>query len=169
MKIVAHKARHKTQDKWEPEEYVVIEQPIAGTPVYKVKPVTVGNVGTLHRNLLLPFEPDYKSDDSLIVTRLYGKRKNLETSKDESLLVEKKKIQSKGEKHVEFDSELDIFPDTIVSPESMISKDSTVSPITEGKETVLAEPSDSVLVESSVEKSESEDNSHPSLETLVMK
>ena len=36
VKIVAHKGRHKLQDRWEPEEYVVIEQPIAGTPVYKV-------------------------------------------------------------------------------------------------------------------------------------
>ena len=35
VKIVAHKGRHKLQDRWEPEEYVVIEQPIAGTPVYK--------------------------------------------------------------------------------------------------------------------------------------
>ena len=29
VKIVAHKGRHKLQDKWEPEEYVVVEQPIA--------------------------------------------------------------------------------------------------------------------------------------------
>ena len=54
VKIVAHKGRHKLQDRWEPEEYVVIEQPIAGTPVYKVKPVNGDNVRTLHRNLLLP-------------------------------------------------------------------------------------------------------------------
>ena len=54
VKIVAHKGRHKLQDKWEPEEYVVVEQPIAGTPVYRVQPVTGGNIRTLHRNLLLP-------------------------------------------------------------------------------------------------------------------
>ena len=63
VKVVAHKGRHKLQDKWEPEEYVVIEQPIAGTPVYKVQPVNGGNIRTLHRNLLLPLgvelEPDY--------------------------------------------------------------------------------------------------------------
>ena len=53
VKIVAHKGRHKLQDKWEPEEYVVVEQPIAGTPVYRVQPVTGGNIRTLHRNLLL--------------------------------------------------------------------------------------------------------------------
>ena len=69
-KIVAHKGRHKLQDRWVPEEYVVIEQPIAGTPVYKVKPVNGDNVRTLHRNLLLPLgvklEPDYESDDSIL-------------------------------------------------------------------------------------------------------
>ena len=46
VKIVAHKGRHKLQDKWEPEEYVVVEQPIAGTPVYRVQPVTGGNIRT---------------------------------------------------------------------------------------------------------------------------
>ena len=70
VKIVAHKGRHKLQDKWEPEEYVVVEQPIAGTPVYRVQPVTRGNIRTLHRNLLLPLgvklEPDYNSDDSIL-------------------------------------------------------------------------------------------------------
>ena len=52
VKIVVHKSRHKIQDKWEPEEYVVVEQPIAGTPVYKVQPVTEGNIRTLHRNYM---------------------------------------------------------------------------------------------------------------------
>ena len=42
VKIVAHKGRHKLQDKWEPEEYVVVEQPLTGTPVYRVQPVTGG-------------------------------------------------------------------------------------------------------------------------------
>ena len=45
MKIVAHKSRHKLQDKWEPEEYVVVEQPIAGTPVYRVQPVIGEKLG----------------------------------------------------------------------------------------------------------------------------
>ena len=44
--LVAHKGRPKLQDKWEPEEYVVVEQPIAGTPVYRVQPVTGGNIRT---------------------------------------------------------------------------------------------------------------------------
>ena len=68
VKIVAHKARHKIQDKWESEEYIVIEQPIPGTPVYRVRPVTCTKVRTLHRNLLLPlgvkYQPDIDSDES---------------------------------------------------------------------------------------------------------
>ena len=47
VNIVAHKGSNKLQDKWEPEEYVVIEQPITGTPVYKVQPVNGGNIITL--------------------------------------------------------------------------------------------------------------------------
>ena len=68
VKIVAHKTRHKIQDKWESEEYIVIEQPIPGTPVYRARPVTGTKVRTLHRNLLLPlgvkYQPDIDSDES---------------------------------------------------------------------------------------------------------
>ena len=62
VKIVAHKARHKIQDKWESEEYIVIEQPIPGTPVYRVRPVTGTKVRTLHRDLLLPLGVKYQLD-----------------------------------------------------------------------------------------------------------
>ena len=68
VKIVAHKARHKIQDRWESEEYIALEQPIPGTPVYRVRPVTGTKVRTLHRNLLLPlgvkYQPDIDSDES---------------------------------------------------------------------------------------------------------
>ena len=111
VKIVAHKGRHKLQDRWEPEEYVVIEQPIAGTPVYKVKPVNGNNVRTLYRNLLLPLgvklEPDYESDDSILE----------EDSDDEEggFVTPIKNLSPKGQKedgkkphrHVQFES-----PDT---------------------------------------------------------
>ena len=110
VKIVAHK------------EYVVVEQPIAGTPVYRVPPVTGGNIRTLHRNLLLPLgvklEPDYNSDDSIL--------EEDDSSSDEStVLVDSKpglygkkrptnktQPQTKREKHVEFDSKVDISPDS---------------------------------------------------------
>ena len=139
VKIVAHKARHKLQDKWEPEEYVVVEQPIAGTPVYRVQPVTGGNIRTLHRNLLLPLgvklEPDYDSDDSILDED--------DSSSDESIipgdagtkvcdrkrLVQKSQPHSEENKHVEFDSNVDIFPspevqsnltDSIMEPELVV-------------------------------------------------
>ena len=119
VKIVAHKGRHKLQDKWVSEEYVVVEQPIAGTPVYRFQPVTGGNIRTLPRNLLLPLgvklEPDYDSDDSILDED--------DSSSDESVILEdaKKRVHDKGKrapksqshskksKHVEFDSEVDIF------------------------------------------------------------
>ena len=147
VKVVAHKGRHKLQDKWEPEEYVVIEQPIAGTPVYKVQPVNGGNIRTLHRNLLLPLGvPDYKSDDSILdedsnddtvkltdsKTQLYGKRKSKEdSSKGKSqfeIVEEKPEPKSKKEKHVEFESQPDIFSDicfesdTVIAPGSKLEK-----------------------------------------------
>ena len=119
VKIVAHKGRHKLQDKWEPEEYVVVEQPIAGTPVYRVQPVTGGNIRTLHRNLLLPLgvklEPDYDSDDS-ILEEDDSSSDELEILEDNRRKVsDKGKVESRsqtypqGSKHVEFDSHVDIF------------------------------------------------------------
>ena len=145
VKIVAHKSRHKIQDKWEPEEYVVIEQPIAGTPVYKVQPVTQGNIKTLHKNLLLPLgvklEPDYKSDDNILdedsdsddsivetdpKTKLFGKRKTREGKSSKDQLhneIEERKPQSKEEKHVEFESQIELFPESEPSSNSLLKED----------------------------------------------
>ena len=132
VKIVAHKGRHKLQDRWEPEEYVVIEQPIAGTPVYKVKPVNGDNVRTLHRNLLLPvgvkLEPDYESDDSILEE---------DSDEDEGGFVgnptvrssdklshdEKKEDSSKPKKHVKFEtSDPNLKSDVTQTPE-LLSQD----------------------------------------------
>ena len=105
MKIVAHKARHKIQDKWESEEYIVIEQPIPGTPVYRVRPVTGTKVRTLHRNLLLPLGVKYQldidsdesdSDDSV----------HVDTSHSRSNQPEKAYSQTSQAKSVRFQSEL---------------------------------------------------------------
>ena len=175
VEIVAHKGRHKLQDKWEPEEYVVIEQPISGTPVYKVQPVNGGNIRTLHMNLLLPLgiklELDYKSDDSILEedysrsdeskaetnseTKVDGKEKTaIQSSEDKSHLeIEKNKPESEEEKHVEFESQIEISPDSDIyfEPDTVISPDSKV---------VETDTS----LEESVEKKSVEDDSHPNVE-----
>ena len=177
VKVVAHKGRHKLQDKWEPEEYVVIEQPIAGTPVYKVQPVNGGNIRTLHRNLLLPLAvklgPDYKSDDSILdedsdddsveltdsKTQLYGKRKSKEDSsrgKSQFEIEEEEENpepKSKRKKHVEFESQPDIFSDICFESDSVIAPGSKL----EGSE--IATTSDNVSNNVSTEST-----SHPSSE-----
>ena len=103
VKIVAHKARHKIQDKWESEEYIVLEQPIPGTPVYRVRPVTGTKVRTLHRNLLLPlgvkYQPDIDSDESDFSV-------HVDTSHSKSDQPEKVDSQTSQAKSVRFQSEL---------------------------------------------------------------
>ena len=167
VKLVAHKVRHKLQDKWEPEEYVVIEQPIAGTPVYKVQPVNGGNIRMLHRNLLLPLgvklEPDYKSDDSildensdddsveLVDSNTNGKRKpekdaSQGKSPDE---IKKEKPKPKKGKHVEFESQLEFSPDMCFEFDSIVSPDLNV------EESEVAVSPDSMSTDN---------HSHPSLE-----
>ena len=105
VKIVAHKARHKIQDKWESEEYIVIEQPIPGTPVYRVRPVTGTKVRTLHRNLLLPlgvkYQPDIESDESDSDDSVC-----VDTSHSRSNQPEKVYSQTSQAKSVRFQSEL---------------------------------------------------------------
>ena len=132
VKIVAHKGRHKLQDRWEPEEYVVIEQPIAGTPVYKVKPVNGDNVRTLHRNLLLPLgvklEPDYESDDSILEEDSNEDEGGFMgnptiRSFDKLSLGEKKEDSSKPKKHVQFESsDTNMKSDVTQTPE-LLSQD----------------------------------------------
>ena len=143
VKIVAHKGRHKLQDKWEPEEYVVVEQPIAGTPVYRVQPVTGGNIRTLHRNLLLPLgvklEPDYDSDDSILEEddsssdELEILEDNRKKVSDKGKVVSKSQTYPKGSKHVEFDSNVDIFSSPEVQSniaDSKVKSDSVVEDTT---------------------------------------
>ena len=135
VKIVAHKGRHKLQDRWEPEEYVVIEQPIAGTPVYKVKPVNGNNIRTLHRNLLLPLgvklEPDYESGDSILEEDSDDEEGGFVNPIVNLSPIGQKEDGKKPQKHVQFES-----PDTHLqsvdegTPESLPTevKNSTLSP-----------------------------------------
>ena len=61
VRVVKWTERHKIQDKWEQEEYVVVSQPDPFLHVYRVRPISGGNVRTLHRNLLLPLGLQMKS------------------------------------------------------------------------------------------------------------
>ena len=105
VKTVAHKARHKIQDKWESEEYILLEQPIPGTPVYRVRPVTGTKVRTLHRNLLLPlgvkYQPDIDSDESDSDDSVH-----IDTSNSKSNQPGKADSQISQAKSVRFQSEL---------------------------------------------------------------
>ena len=56
VKKTAWKGKHKIQDRWESDEYQVIEQPNPGIPVYKVKCIAGGRSRVLHCNLLLPLQ-----------------------------------------------------------------------------------------------------------------
>ena len=66
VKRVAWKGRHKIQNKWEPSEYVVVEQSNLKVLVYKVRSLEDGKERILHRNILLPlgikFIPEDESD-----------------------------------------------------------------------------------------------------------
>ena len=137
VKIAAHKGRHKLQDKWQPEEYVVIEQPIAGTPVYKVKPVNGDNVRTLHRNLLLPLgvklEPDYESDDSILEEDSDDDERGFVSAIGELSPKEEKEDSKKPEKHVQFESpDTHRKSDVSQTPETLFQEEenSEFSPIT---------------------------------------
>ena len=73
VKKLAFEGRHKLEDKWEDQPYVVMEQPNPDIPVYKVKREDdSGGERTLHRNHLLPISslplesPD-DNDESLAV------------------------------------------------------------------------------------------------------
>ena len=63
VKRVAWKGRHKIQNKWEPIEYVVIEQPNLKVPVYKVKSLEDNKIRVLHRNMLLPLGIKFIPED----------------------------------------------------------------------------------------------------------
>ena len=63
VKRVAWKGRHKIQNKWEPSEYIVVEQPNLKVPVYKVKSLEDNKIRVLHRNMLLPLGIKFLPED----------------------------------------------------------------------------------------------------------
>ena len=58
VRNVGLRGKQKLADKWKQHPYIVVSQPNAEIPVYKVKPEgsKVRRARTLHRNLLLPFK-----------------------------------------------------------------------------------------------------------------
>ena len=56
VRKTAWKDKHKIQDRWESDEYLVIEQPTPAIPVYKVKCIARGRTRVLHHNLLQPLQ-----------------------------------------------------------------------------------------------------------------
>ena len=60
---MTHTGKHKIQNRWEDDEYVVVSQPNSDIPVHIVQLISVGKQKTLHRNLLLPL--GYKVDQNV--------------------------------------------------------------------------------------------------------
>ena len=83
----------------------MLEQPIPGTPVYRVRPVTGTKVRTLHRNLLLPlgikYQSDVDSDESDSDDSVH-----IDTSHTKSSQPERADPQTSQAKSVRFQSEL---------------------------------------------------------------
>ena len=70
VRKTAWKGKHKIQDRWESDEYQVIDQPTPGIPVYKVECVAGGRTRILHRNLLLPLQGKIRQPGGLEVEDL---------------------------------------------------------------------------------------------------
>ena len=83
----------------------MLEQPIPGTSVYRVRPVNGTKVRTLHRNLLLPlgvkYQPDIDSDESDSDDSVH-----IDTSHSRSSQPEKAYSQTSQAKSIRFQSEL---------------------------------------------------------------
>ena len=81
------------------------EQPISGTPVYRIRPVTGTKVRTLHMNLLLPlgvkYQPDIDSEESDSDDSV-----QIDASHFKSSQPEKVASQTSQAKSVRFQSEL---------------------------------------------------------------
>ena len=58
----AFKGKHKVQDKWEDNTYVVVAQPAKNTPVFTVQKEG-GRLKNLHRNMLFPLSQELQCGD----------------------------------------------------------------------------------------------------------
>ena len=60
---MTYTGKHKIQNRWDCDEYVVLSQPNSDIPMYIVQPISDGKQKSLHRNLLLPL--GYKVDENV--------------------------------------------------------------------------------------------------------
>ena len=60
---MTHTGKHKIQNRWDNDEYIVGSQPNSDIPVYILQPISGGKQKTLHRNWLLPL--CYKVDENI--------------------------------------------------------------------------------------------------------
>jgi len=69
VRKLAFSGKHKIQDRFESDTYVVIEQPRLDIPVFKIKSEQSGLEKTLHRNhlLLVDYQGDEEEDDMVEV------------------------------------------------------------------------------------------------------
>ena len=51
---MSHTGKHKIQNRWEDEEYIIVSQPNSDIPEYIVQPALGGKQRALKSNLLLP-------------------------------------------------------------------------------------------------------------------
>ena len=58
VKKTAWKGKHEIQDRWESDEYQVIEQPTPGIPVYKVKCIAGARLGYCITTYCFPCKVD---------------------------------------------------------------------------------------------------------------
>ena len=65
VKQTAWEGSHKIQDRWEYEEYQMVDQPTPGVPVYAVKSIAGCRPRVLHRNLLLPLQGRIRQEDGV--------------------------------------------------------------------------------------------------------
>ena len=82
----AFKGKHKIQDKWEEDVYIVISQPIHNCPVFKVQNERSGKTKILHRNMLFPLSQELQCEDVNQKDRIPGPIKNKEETEDNSMV-----------------------------------------------------------------------------------
>ena len=97
VKVTAWKGRHKIQDRWNPIEYKVVDQPHEGVPVYKVEPVGGGKSKVLHRNLLLPIGRAEEEEEEVIVSFPPAQGKSSEIDPVKETLAQQPSLESQIE------------------------------------------------------------------------